>query len=145
MALDHVRAGDFRNGTLVTIPKNFGNPVKLSPVPVQDFGNTIPSNQSNVNTITQLPSPKNFGNRIGGTPIVPTFSPVAGAYHPSLLVLIISVGADAIYFTIDGSTPTTASPLYAGSVRINVTTTLKAVAVINSISSAVGTAVYTIS
>ena len=63
----------------------------------------------------------------------------------SQVVLIISAGADAIYFTTDGTNPTTASQLYTGSVRVNVNQTIKAIAVINGVASAVGTAAYVIS
>jgi chitobiase/beta-hexosaminidase-like protein len=89
--------------------------------------------------------PKNFGNIIGATPITPTFSPAAGSFVEPQVVLIISAGADAIYFTIDGTIPTTASPLYKGSVRVNVTTTIKTIAVVDGVASSVGMAAYVIS
>jgi hypothetical protein len=147
MALGRTRKGDFRNGTPITLPHNFGNVINLSAHPESDgdFANPEPSNLGNVNIVNWTPTPTHFGNQIGGTPVTPTFSPIAGTYLEPQRVLIISQGADAIHFTIDGSAPTTASPLYTGDVRINVTTTLKAIAVINGVSSAVGSAVYTIS
>ena len=146
MALGRVREGDFRRGTPVTLPHNFGNAINLSEHPESDgdFANPEPSNLGNVNIVNWTPTPTHFGNQIGGMPVTPTFSPIAGTYPEPQRVLIISQGADAIYFTIDGSTPTIASPLYTGDVRVNVTTTLKAIAVINNVSSAVGTAAYVI-
>ena len=148
MALGRVREGDFRSGTPITLPHNFVNAVNLSVDTATDhdnFGNTEPSNGGDVNAVNWSPSPAYFGNQVGGTPAVPTFSPVAGAYTESQAVLIISAGADAIFFTTDGTTPTTASTLYTGSVKVNVSQTIEAIAVINGVVSAAGSAVYTIS
>ncbi|OPZ89968.1 MAG: hypothetical protein BWY75_00932 [bacterium ADurb.Bin425] len=47
-------------------------------------------------------------------------------------------------FTVDGSTPTAASPTYTQPIRINYTTTLKAIAIANGITSGVTTATYTL-
>lgn len=75
----------------------------------------------------------------------PTFSPVAGTYTSIQSVTITSAGADAIYYTTDGSTPTTGSTLYSGPVSVAVSETLKAIAVKAGFqNSAVGTAVYVI-
>ena len=148
MALGRVRTGDFRKGSPMTLPHNFGNAVNLSVDTATDhdnFGNTMPSNGGDQNVVNWSPSPAHFGNQVGGTPAVPTFSRVAGAYAESQAVLIISVGADAIFFTADGTTPTTASTLYTGSVKVNVSQTINAIAVINGAVSAIGSAAYTIS
>jgi hypothetical protein len=148
MALGRVREGDFRKGTPITLPHTFGNTVNLSVDTATDhdnFGNTEPSNGGNINTVTWLPSPTHFGNQVGGIPVTPTFAPPAGSYTESQAVLIISQGADAIFFTVDGTMPTIASTLYTGSVKVNVSQTIKAIAVINNVLSAVGTAAYTIS
>ena len=148
MALGRVRSGDFRKGSPMTLPHTFGSAVKLSVDTATDhdnFGNTIPSNGANENVVNWSPSPAHFGNSIGGTPVTPTFSNPAGTYTESQAVLIISAGADAIFFTTDGSTPTTASTLYTGSVKVNVSQTIKAIAVINGTPSSVGVAAYVIS
>lgn len=52
-------------------------------------------------------------------------------------VYIVANGASAIYYTIDGTTPTTNSILYTQPLIINKLTTIKAIAVINGISTAV--------
>ena len=141
--LGRVRAGNFSKGSLTTLPKTFGNKNNLGTDADHDeFANPIPSNKSNVNTVNWTPSPAHFGNSIGGN-TMPTFAPSAGTYPFSQVVLIIAK-ADAIYFTTDGSTPTTRSQLYQGSVRLNVTTTIKAIAVTGGTQSSVATAVYTI-
>jgi hypothetical protein len=59
----------------------------------------------------------------------PTFSPVAGTYATAQTVTIASATAGAaIYYTVDGTNPTTASTAYTAPVSIAVTTTLKAIA-----------------
>lgn len=52
-------------------------------------------------------------------------------------VYIVANGASAIYYTIDGTTPTTNSILYTQPLIINKLITIKAIAVINGISTAV--------
>lgn len=48
------------------------------------------------------------------------------------------------YITLDGTTPTTSSPVYSKPVRINYTQTLKCLIVANGVSSTVTTATYTL-
>ena len=72
----------------------------------------------------------------------PTFSMVSGfCYEP--FDLTMTAGDAAIYYTLDGSTPTAESALYTAPVEINATTTVKAIAVLGDVVSAVSTAVYT--
>jgi hypothetical protein len=76
----------------------------------------------------------------------PAFSLVAGTYTAAQTVTIsdATTGA-AIYFTTNGSAPTTSSALYSGSITISSTETLKAVAVAPGVlSSALASATYTI-
>ncbi len=80
----------------------------------------------------------------------PTFSPVAGSYTGTQSVTISSTDSGlsgfAIYYTTDGSTPTTGSTLYTGPVSVSTSLTLKAIAVATGYAnSAVGSAAYTIS
>jgi hypothetical protein len=76
----------------------------------------------------------------------PVFSPKAGTYTTAQSVTITDVTAGAaIYYTSDGTTPTTASNLYGGPVTVSSTQTLKAMAVASGYgNSAVGSAAYTI-
>ena len=81
-----------------------------------------------------------------GTAPTPSFSPVAGAYTGAQLVTIASSGANAIYYTTDGSIPTILSTLYMiYGVVVNTTETIKAIAIKSGYSnSAIGSAAYTV-
>ena len=76
----------------------------------------------------------------------PSFSPAAGNYTiPQSVSLTAGAGA-TIYYTTNGSTPTTSSPKYSAALSISATTTIKAIAVASGYTnSAVASATYTIS
>jgi sugar lactone lactonase YvrE len=76
----------------------------------------------------------------------PAFNVAGGTYHSIQTVSISdSVNAAAIYYTTDGSTPTTASTLYSGPITVSASETLQAIAVATGYTeSAVATAAYTI-
>ncbi len=78
--------------------------------------------------------------------IAPTFSPPAGTYPSAQSVTISNGMADAsIYYTTDGSAPTSASTLYAGPVSVAATETLNAIAVATGYpDSGIASALYTI-
>lgn len=76
----------------------------------------------------------------------PKFSPKGGTYSsPQSVTISDAVSGAAIYYTTDGSTPTTSSPVYSGAIPVNGTETLKAMALATGyIKSALAKAVYTI-
>lgn len=77
---------------------------------------------------------------------MPTFSPASGTYTSAQSVAIsdTTTGA-AIYYTTDGTTPTTNSMLYTGSISVGSTEIIKAIAVaVGYAQSSVGSASYTI-
>ena len=78
----------------------------------------------------------------------PLFSPAAGAYSTEQFVTITcATKTSTIYFTLDGSTPTASSFLYAGPIPVTSTETIKAIAVAPAIGdspSAVASAAYTL-
>lgn len=77
----------------------------------------------------------------------PTFSPVAGTYASAQSVTISDATTGAsIYYTTDGTTPTTSSTLYSAAISVGSTETIEAIAVATGYSnSAVASATYTIS
>lgn len=65
-----------------------------------------------------------------GTVLTPTVDVAAGAVAPGTSVtLSCSTAGAAIYYTIDGSTPTNSSTPYTGAITINALTNLKAIAI----------------
>jgi Legume lectin domain/Chitobiase/beta-hexosaminidase C-terminal domain len=77
----------------------------------------------------------------------PVFNPPGGSYGPTVQVSMTSTTPNSsIYYTTDGSAPSTASTLYTGPISLSVTTTINAVAIANGfIQSATSTATYIIS
>jgi hypothetical protein len=97
-------------------------------------------------TITKVIVTYSTGSTPMETVATPTFSVAAGSYTSVQTVSIGCETSDAtIYYTTDGSTPTTESSVYSSSLTINETTTLKAMAAKSGMNnSAVATATYTI-
>ena len=77
----------------------------------------------------------------------PTFSVAAGTYSAAQTVSIADATTGAtIYYTTNGSTPTTSSTKYTGAITVSASETIEAIGVAsNHSNSAVATAVYTIS
>jgi hypothetical protein len=74
----------------------------------------------------------------------PTFSVKGGTYYDAQSVELTQAEADAIYYTLDGTTPTTASTKYEGAITVAETTTIKAIAVKGENASEVVEAEYVI-
>ena len=75
---------------------------------------------------------------------VPTFSPEGGRFTEAQMVSISATDDAAIFYTTDESTPTTSSTEYTEPISVTSTTTIKAIAVKNGVSSDVASATYTI-
>ena len=86
------------------------------------------------------------GGTTSTTVATPTFSPSAGSYGSKQTVSIgDGTAGAAIYYTTDGSLPSTASARYAVPLSLTTSTTIKALAVVTGdTNSAVATAAYTI-
>ncbi|MGC2477984.1 MAG: chitobiase/beta-hexosaminidase C-terminal domain-containing protein, partial [Candidatus Sulfotelmatobacter sp.] len=78
--------------------------------------------------------------------VTPTFSPGSGTYNTSQSVTLSDTTPGvSIYYTTNGSIPTTNSTLYTGPIAVASTTTIKAIAARNGYSqSSVANATYTI-
>ncbi|MGB0064190.1 MAG: chitobiase/beta-hexosaminidase C-terminal domain-containing protein, partial [Terracidiphilus sp.] len=73
----------------------------------------------------------------------PKFSPGAGSYTSAQTVTMTDSPGAAIYYTTDGTTPTTGSTPYQNSVSVSESVTIKAIAVESGLTnSTVGTAAY---
>lgn len=80
------------------------------------------------------------------TVATPTFSVAEGTYTSAQSVEISCATSGAtIYYTLDGSTPDNTKSVYSGALSISATTTVKAIAIKDGVSSAVASATYTIS
>ena len=77
---------------------------------------------------------------------VPQFSPPAGTYStPQSVTLTDATPASTMYYTLDGSDPTSASAVYNGPIGVTSTKTIKAIAMANGYTiSPISTASYTI-
>jgi len=74
----------------------------------------------------------------------PVAAPSAESFIGSVPVTLATTSGAAIYYTTDGTTPTSGSTLYTGALTFTATTTLKAIALLNSVQSPVMTQVYSL-
>ncbi|MBQ6307504.1 MAG: chitobiase/beta-hexosaminidase C-terminal domain-containing protein, partial [Bacteroidales bacterium] len=73
----------------------------------------------------------------------PTFSPAAGTFTTAQTVTLSCATTGAtIYYTLDGTEPTSASTQYTAALTISSTTTVKAIAYVGTDASTVATATY---
>lgn len=106
-------------------------------------GSTKPSSKNAQLTIDDVMF--TYTPATSGTCLTPTFSPVAGTYEGTQNVTITSTDEATIYYTIDGTTPTTSSSVYSSAIAVNANTTIKAFATKSGFTdSQVGEATYTI-
>src|SRR5690606_20493902 len=77
-------------------------------------------------------------------PLVVDFHPAAGSYSEPVAVELSAPGGAEIYYTLDGSDPTTSSSVYLFPIEISVSTTMKAMARLNGVNGPVASARYNI-
>jgi hypothetical protein len=122
---------------------SFPTSITFSPISVGTNSATLTATDSLSNTGTAAVSGT-------GTPAppaaTPTFSVATGTYTTVQTVTITDTStAASIYYTLDGSTPTSNSTLYTGPITVGTTETLSAIATGNGFSSSpVAMALYTI-
>lgn len=89
-----------------------------------------------------------FENTVTASTVgTPTFTPSSGTSFSSTLSVTIADGTpnSTIYYTTDGSTPTTSSAVYSGGITLNASSTIKAIATAKGDNeSAVASASYTL-
>jgi hypothetical protein len=143
-----VTISDATAGTTIYYTTNGTTPTTSSPVYSSAITVSAPE------TIEAIAVETGYTNSAMGTaaytitPVLPapTFSPVAGSYSSSQSVTISdSTAGTTIYYTTNGTTPTTSSTVYSGAITVSATETIEAIAVKTGFTnSAVATAVYTI-
>ncbi len=79
----------------------------------------------------------------GGSVAAPTISPNGGNFGSSQEVTLSHADGGTIYYTLNGDDPTESSTLYTAPFTINETTTVKAIAVLDGVSSSVASATFT--
>jgi Legume lectin domain/Chitobiase/beta-hexosaminidase C-terminal domain/Fn3 associated len=119
----------------------------------QYTGSLTVSSTTTVNAIATAP---NFTQSATGTSVItinqqspaatPVISPATGTFTaPQTVTITDSTAGSTIYYTLDGSQPTTSSTQYTGSLTVSSTTTVNAIASApNFTQSATGTSVITI-
>ncbi|MGC3996130.1 MAG: fibronectin type III domain-containing protein [Anaeromyxobacter sp.] len=90
-------------------------------------------------------SPFLTGTVATATVAMPDFNPPSGVYSSAKSVQILSGTSGAsVYYTTDGTTPTTSSTLYTGPVTVSASSLLRAIAVSGSVSSGASSSTYII-
>lgn len=74
----------------------------------------------------------------------PTFSPAGGTFTSAQNVTISAAEGATIYYTTDGTDPTTSSTKYESAITVSKTTTIKAIAVKDGHTSSIASATYTL-
>ena len=87
-----------------------------------------------------------LGEAPESAPANPTFNPAEGTFFNNVdVALACETEGATIYYTLDGTDPTDASTAYTEAIHITETTTVKAIAIKNALSSGIVSATYTIS
>jgi Chitobiase/beta-hexosaminidase C-terminal domain len=105
------------------------------------------SASTNIRTVAVdggLSSPVVTGTYTLTPPGTPIFSPAPGSYAGVQTITITDSTPSAVYYTTDGSTPTTSSTRYSGAISLSASATIRAIAIAGPLSSAVASGVYTI-
>jgi len=77
-------------------------------------------------------------------PPAPTFDPAAGTYTTTQTVMLSNSSGAPMFYTTDGSAPTTASVQYLNPIPVNRSTTIRAITFSGGVSSATVSSAYTL-
>ena len=98
-----VRSGDFRKGSPILLPHQFGNPVSLP----EPYGNVMPQSNPtlNSNPVTWTPSPPHFGNQVAfSLQVVPPIVIITeGGSQTTSAVLTNLLGTNSATLTYSGA------------------------------------------
>ena len=110
------------------------------------FTFNVTVNDKNKNKFVEFNGVKFYAPTAANAVATPTFSPAAGTYASAQSVELNTTTAGAtIYYTTDGTDPTTSSSVYSSAISVSTTTTIKAIAVKEGMdNSTVASATYTI-
>src|SRR6202142_3872065 len=143
-----VTLSDAPRGASIFYPTNGPAPTASS---THFTGAITSSATTTINAIATAPGSLNSAvgtaaYKIEAAAATPAFSPTAGAYSSSQHVTITErTFGSSIFYTTNGSTPTSASTKYTGAITVSTTTTIKAIAISSrAANSLVATATYTI-
>ena len=135
------------DSTIIVIVAENGSTTTFNP-----DGSTVVVSGSNGSGSNDSGSNGSNGSGTGGTsgtsgtsdavaaPVISGTTPFA---ESTSATISCSTAGASIYYTVDGSTPTSASTAYSGAIALTDTTTVKAVAVKDGVSSSVTTKVFT--
>jgi hypothetical protein len=148
-SIQRVTISDSTSGALIYYTTNGSTPTTSSTL---YSGPITVSNTETVQAIAiapgYLPSVVGYATYVINLPTTstPTFNPLAGTYISAQTVTISdSTSGSSIYYTTNGSTPTTSSTLYSGPITVSNTETVQAIATATGyLPSVVGTATFTI-
>lgn len=131
------------SNTITTQPSTYSNGTWTgnSETVVFDIGGSSGNRRIKALTVTT-----SDGGSTVETVATPTFSPAEGTFTSAQNVTIACATSGAtIYYTTDGSTPTTSSSTYSSAISVSETTTIKALAAKSGMNNSdVATATYTI-
>lgn len=96
---------------------------------VSDITFTVGSNTGKTNGQAQVTSFTVLYEKNDGVTVAkPTFAPETTEFEDKIEVTITTSKSNVIYYTLDGTAPTTSSTLYNGPITLTETTTVKAIA-----------------
>jgi len=144
--------GNFANGIVYpSYDDNDDFPIRTTFYDVDYIGSPVPTSPRHISGIPNSRTdgafftPRSLADfeLPAGDVATPLFDPAGGLYFSPQTVSISTATAGAsIYYTTDGTAPTSASTLYTAPITISTTTTLKAIATLGAVVSGVNTAVY---
>jgi hypothetical protein len=140
-----ITINDSSSGAAIYYTTNGTTPTTSSPV------YSTPVSVSVGETLKAFAAGSGYVNSLVGTAVykikatTPTFTPAAGTYVGAQSITINSSSGATIYYTTNGTAPTTSSPVYSTPIAVSANETLKALAAGSGyLNSLVGTAVYKI-